>query len=340
MRSFSTLTVIYAVALSASLAIAAPRRITVRATSSDGKPMTVRLTRARAKELKKTVKTLHRAGMQGYVSLFKGKSVGEGATPLTLKPTEAQHPTWLSIVSQTVGFGSDNAPSRKKSASGTVRVGDRDFYFFDLHGGINFDLHEGSSTRSITARGDDTEAAIEVDATEYAALRAFYAARSVGAIKDAQGVKIQPLWGGLAGVKKEECTGATTSALAPSWIKAFERNIPALRQQARAYPEFEGLGPEHATALQRFATRMAESGTAKQTNSAWITVVRAFGSAKLVTASARVDDPIRNLVWDGQWQTIAPPRVVPDLAPGRSSSAYQSARVSYEDFLAALPANL
>lgn len=316
------------------ISTAAPRRIVVRAMGSDGRAMTVSLTRARAKEIKKTVATLKRARMKGYVSLFKGESVGEGATPVTGAPNARQRRAWLSIVGDTVGFGSTNDPSQKKSASGTVRVGARDFDYWELH--------KGSGTRRIDAKGSGTEAAIAVDATEFAALNAFYAARTMGAIKDRHGEQIFPAWGGLRGVKKEECTGAATSVLAASWIRAFELNVPALRQRAANVQEFAGLGPEHVSALRRFADRMSASGVAKPTNSAWIAVVRAFGSAKLVTASAvgSFADPMAQLAWDGQWQTQAPPRVIPDLTPGKSSRAYQSARISYADFLAALPTGL
>jgi len=335
MRRCTTTIAILILFVFPAVSMAAPRHITVRAIASDGRTVRVRLTRARAKEIKKTVGKLKRARMKGYVSLFKGDSVGHGATPITGKPKNArQRRTWLSIVGDTIGFGSTNAPKKKKAASGTVRVGATDYDYWTLH--------EGGGGRNLVAKGDGTEAAIAVDATEFVALTAFYRARQMGEIKDRTGWSIQPSWGGLAGVKKEECTGAATSVLATSWIKAFERNIPALREQAGAHPEFAGLGPQHATALRSFAERMSASGTAKQTNSAWIAVVRAFGKAKLVTVSDvnRMADPMAELRWDGQWQTMAPPRVVPDLAPGKTSGAYQSARISYADFLAALPAGL
>jgi|GEM_PF-6073523 hypothetical protein len=312
----------------APLAIqAAPRTIRLAVNGSNGKRMTVRVPTARAKELEATVKRLSRVNMPGYVSIYSGEFIGQGATPIIGKPrTKRQTATWLSLIKDTVGFGSDERPARKHG-TGRIRVGDKEWEYDEIH--------EGIGGRSVQPQVYGTEASVPVTPIERAALTAFYSARVKGLLKDRRGRTIRPDFDGLSGTKREECTGACTSAFSAAWINAFERNIPTLA--SRGGDAFAGLGPQHVAALRNLRERTSVNGSDMRTNSSWIAIVRAFRQARLVSVGLK--DPT-NLVWQKQWRTQAAPRVIPDLAPGKSSTAYSSARISFADFLQLLPSDL
>ena len=247
----------------ASLAIAAP--VELRTTR-----LRISVPAARAKTLSEGVVALRELGLNGYLTGYKIRSASQsawphgkqGATLVGVVPFEKRAAWQAKLGYQTVGFQMENWDSWRDSATygcalgcGKIRIGDQIFGLEQTHRGVVPWTPMARGLRVV-------EATYRASPEELKALMVFYTARQYRAIIGRDGLPIEPavVDPGASTLKAEGCMGAASSALSPSWRRAFSRSIGNIRSigRARRVAVLENVDATMVATLDAFVARIGQ----------------------------------------------------------------------------------
>jgi hypothetical protein len=360
----SSVAVALALPLLIASAIADAGSVVVR-----GQKLSVSLAPERARELGRINGQLLRAGLPGYVALYRSKgvagalSVKEGATLLTTVE-RSNIARWLEAVGNaSVGFGLSQSPNLHiNRGSSWVRIGTKLYYFKAVRHQLNeklgradeaIDVRDTRPGERLTAYGEKagplTEVTFPVTRPEMAAIAAFFMAREKGLITDASGCEILPAYkrlGARGNLREEMCNQTTMSVTNPLWIEAFGRSVSGIAQYGREHsvPELAAANVEMTEHLSSFASRTSGIQNGKKP------VIRMnFPLAPLVTVlnAGFGENPIREVDWgkgkmsrgmDKPAQGLSG-EVMPDQHPAKAqSTAFASERMELRRFATLLQA--
>lgn len=297
-----------------------PHLLWAEQVSVRGGRFSVQLDAQRRAKLRDVTDSLRANNVPAYGVLYKTtrtKQQHEGATLVASVTTPSRwgepRPDTVSgwyeaVGKRSIGFQTSAGPTSTGGSSGYVRVGKQWMEYNWVRGGY------GSSEDIRQHYGTLTEATFLVSEPEMAAFSAFYHARHHKLIKDSKGQPIDPQWNnpGPSNMKREGCAGAASSGLNPAWVKAFKRNLAAIKQygQQNNIPELANAPANAAELMKQFINR---TGCRQQTDPRVLVRTHSTSADMLTVFNGGVQgDPIQNLEWNRKVQWYIKPSWSPN----------------------------